>query len=82
MSNLKAIKRETATSSSINKLRESGFIPAILYGGKDSNQKISRKSKLNGKRHFRKYDPDRSMPAGNRVGSYFLKCGFPDTFFD
>jgi len=41
MSNLKAIKRETATSSSINKLRESGFIPAILYGGKDSNQKIS-----------------------------------------
>ena len=41
MSNLKAIKRGTATSSSINKLRESGFIPAILYGGKDSNQKIS-----------------------------------------
>ena len=41
MSNLKAIKRETASSGSINKLRESGFIPAILYGGKDSNQKIS-----------------------------------------
>jgi large subunit ribosomal protein L25 len=41
MSNLKAIKRETTSSGSINKLRESGFIPAILYGGKDSNQKIS-----------------------------------------
>ena len=41
MSNLKAIKRETATSGSINKLRETGFIPAILYGGKDPNQKIS-----------------------------------------
>ena len=41
MSNLKAIKRETNSSSSINKLRDSGFIPAILYGGKDSNQKIS-----------------------------------------
>jgi len=41
MSNLKAIKRETVSSGSINKLRESGFIPAILYGGKDSNQKIS-----------------------------------------
>ena len=41
MSNLKAIKRETASSGSINKLRESGFIPAILYGGKDPNQKIS-----------------------------------------
>ena len=41
MNNLKAIKRDTATSGSINKLRESGFIPAILYGGKNSNQKIS-----------------------------------------
>ena len=41
MSNLKAIKRETTSSSSINKLRATGFIPAILYGGKDPNQKIS-----------------------------------------
>ena len=41
MNNLKAIKRDTATSGAINKLRESGFIPAILYGGKNSNQKIS-----------------------------------------
>mgnify|MGYP006144313167 CR=1 FL=1 len=41
MSNLKAIKRETASNGSINKLRETGFIPAILYGGKDANQKIS-----------------------------------------
>ena len=41
MNNLKAIKRNTASSGSINKLRKSGFIPAILYGGKDSNQKIS-----------------------------------------
>ena len=41
MNNLKATKRNTASSGSINKLRESGFIPAILYGGKNSNQKIS-----------------------------------------
>ena len=41
MSNLKAIKRETTSSGSINKLRETGFIPAILYGGKNPNQKIS-----------------------------------------
>ena len=41
MSNLKAIKRETTSSGSKNKLRASGFIPAILYGGKDPNQKIS-----------------------------------------
>ncbi|RPG95246.1 MAG: 50S ribosomal protein L25/general stress protein Ctc [Candidatus Pelagibacter sp. TMED263] len=41
MSNLKAIKRETSSSGSTNKLRATGFIPAILYGGKDPNQKIS-----------------------------------------
>ena len=41
MTNLKATKRETASSGSIKKLREAGFIPAILYGGKNPNQKIS-----------------------------------------
>ena len=41
MSNLKAIKREKASSGSNNKLRAEGLIPAILYGGKDSNQNIS-----------------------------------------
>jgi len=41
MSNLKATKRDNASSGSTNKLRATGFIPAILYGGKDPNQKIS-----------------------------------------
>ena len=41
MNNLKATKRKNTTSSSTNKLRATGFIPAILYGGKDPNQKIS-----------------------------------------
>ena len=41
MNNLKALKREKLTSGSNNKLRASGFIPAILYGGKDPNQSIS-----------------------------------------
>ena len=41
MSNLKAIKRESTTSGSNNKLRAEGLIPAILYGGKDSNLNIS-----------------------------------------
>ena len=41
MTNLKATKRENNSSGSINKLRATGFIPAILYGGKDPNQKIS-----------------------------------------
>ena len=41
MNNLKAIKRENTTAGQINKIRSQGFIPAILYGGKDSNTKIS-----------------------------------------
>ena len=41
MNNLKATKRENTTGSQIRKIRASGFIPAILYGGKDSNAKIS-----------------------------------------
>jgi len=41
MSNLKATKRSDLSSGSNNKLRAAGFIPAILYGGKDPNQNIS-----------------------------------------
>tara|TARA_E500000178_G_scaffold262219_1_gene259231 strand:- start:560 stop:1312 length:753 start_codon:yes stop_codon:yes gene_type:complete len=41
MSNLKAIKRQSTSSGSNNKLRSEGLIPAILYGGKDANQNIS-----------------------------------------
>ena len=41
MSSLKAIKRESTSSGSNNKLRSEGLIPAILYGGKDANQNIS-----------------------------------------
>ena len=46
MNNLKATKRETVTTGQLNKLRESGFIPAILYGGKDPNARISVEKKL------------------------------------
>ena len=40
MNNVKAIKRDSTTAGEINKLRNKGFIPAILYGGKDPNTKI------------------------------------------
>ena len=46
MNNLKATKRETITSGQLNKLRDNGFIPGILYGGKDPNAKISVEKKL------------------------------------
>ena len=35
------IKRESLKSSSNNKLRAEGYIPAILYGGKNPNLNIS-----------------------------------------
>jgi len=38
---LKAIKRETKTIGQLNALRIKGLIPAILYGGKNPNLKIS-----------------------------------------
>ena len=41
MINIKASKREKSTSGYTNKLRSDGFIPAILYGGKNANEKIS-----------------------------------------
>ena len=46
MNNLKATKRETVTSGQLNKLRDSGFIPGVIYGGKDPNAKISVEKKL------------------------------------
>jgi len=41
INNLKAIKRETKTTREIKGLRSKGFIPAILYGGKSPNLKLS-----------------------------------------
>ena len=43
MNVLKATKRTTVSSGQINKLRSEGFIPAVLYGGKQSNLNISLK---------------------------------------
>ena len=41
INNLKATKRETKTASETKSLRAKGFIPAILYGGKSPNLKLS-----------------------------------------
>jgi large subunit ribosomal protein L25 len=41
MNNLKAIKRDSSSTGQNKRLRADGFIPAILYGGKDPNTKIS-----------------------------------------
>ena len=46
INNLKATKRDSKTSGDLNVLREKGFIPAVLYGGKNPNLKISVEEKL------------------------------------
>jgi large subunit ribosomal protein L25 len=46
MNNLKAAKRETKTKGELNSLRSKGFIPAVLYGGKSPNLKLSVEEKF------------------------------------
>ena len=46
INNLKATKRVSKTAGELNTLRTKGFIPAILYGGKNPNLKISIEEKL------------------------------------
>ena len=40
MTSLSATIRETKTRGEINSLRAKGFIPCIIYGGAEKNQKI------------------------------------------
>ena len=46
INNLKAIKRDSKTIGDLNTLRTKGFVPAVLYGGKNPNLKISIEEKL------------------------------------
>ena len=41
MSSIDVSIRNTNTKGEINNLRSKGIIPAIIYGGKEENQKIS-----------------------------------------
>ncbi len=41
MNILKATKRTSASTGEVNKLRLDGFVPAVLYGGKQNNLNIS-----------------------------------------
>ena len=41
MNSLEAIIRDTKTKGQLANLRNNGNVPAIIYGGKDENQKIS-----------------------------------------
>ena len=46
MNTLEANIRENITKGQLNAIRNSGKVPAIIYGGKDQNQKISISKKL------------------------------------
>ena len=41
MVTLDAKKRDTQTRGDINKLRDNGFVPGVLYGGSEQNKRIS-----------------------------------------
>ena len=41
MNSLDANIRDNKTKGQLNAIRTSGGVPAIIYGGKDDNQKIS-----------------------------------------
>ena len=46
MNSLEANIRENKTKGELNAIRNNGNVPAIIYGGKDKNQKISISKKL------------------------------------
>ena len=46
MNSLEANIRESSTKGQLNTIRKSGNVPAIVYGGKNENQKISISKKL------------------------------------
>ena len=46
MNSIEANIRENSTKGQLNAIRNSGNVPAIIYGGKDKNQKISISKKL------------------------------------
>ena len=46
MNSIEANIRDNSTKGQLNALRNSGNVPAIIYGGKDKNQKISISKKL------------------------------------
>ena len=41
MNSLEASIRNTKSKGEVNSLRQKGEVPAIIYGGKEENQKIS-----------------------------------------
>ena len=46
MNSLEANVRNNSTKGQLNAIRNSGNVPAIIYGGKDQNQKISISKKM------------------------------------
>ena len=46
MNSLEANIRDNSTKGQLNAIRKKGDVPAIIYGGKDQNQKISIPKKL------------------------------------
>ena len=46
MNSLEANIRDNKTKGQLNAIRNDGGVPAIIYGGKDQNQKVSISKKI------------------------------------
>ena len=46
MNSIEVSIRNTKTRGEVNTLRAKNFVPGIIYGGKDKNQKVSISKKL------------------------------------
>ena len=46
MNSIEATIRNTKSKGEVNALRAKWYVPAIIYGGKDQNQKISVSKKI------------------------------------
>ena len=62
MNSLEANIRENSTKGQLNAIRKNGNVPAIIYGGKDENQKISISKKL--------------LKSFNRKRKFFIKYNY------
>ena len=54
MNPIEATIRNTNTKGEVNSLRSKGIVPAIVYGGKNQNQKISISKKILNYWHIKK----------------------------
>ena len=78
MNSLEAYIRNTKTKGELNELRKKGNVPAILYGGKEDNQKIS----LTKKHDFNIFTVDEARRMRGNINMFVLYRKLNSAFFN